>query len=198
MSVIAIALLATQAHAATAGKPFVEVGFGQSSASELCDGTLFGGSVECDDKDTFLRIGAGIMISPTLSAEVGFMDFGKFTYTEVSRAQLRAFAVEAELQAVTLQLGGYAPINEKLNLFGKLGVAFTQFDIEAGRVDGLFIQEATFDESDVEAIATVGASYNFMPNAGINLQLDYVPNVGSDDTGEEDVFAISAGLKYQF
>jgi len=196
LSVIAIALLATQANAAV-GKPFVDVGFGQATFKDACsEGDFFGGAVSCDDKDTFFRVGAGVMIDPTFSAEVSYHDFGEAIYTE--KSSLAKVDANIQAQAVALQVGAYAPIAQNLNVYGKLGVAFAKLEVQASGngIGGSAVLSA--DDSEFEAIVTAGASYNVMPNVGVNFQVDYVPNVGTDETGEEDLTAISVGLKYQF
>lgn len=197
LSVIAIALLATQAHAAVASKPFVEFGFGQSSYSEACSETsVFGGNSTCDDKDSFVRLGAGIMITPTLSAEVSYLNFGEATYQESDSSTRVNVAIET--QALAFQVGAYAPLTESVNVYGKLGFAYAQLKVNASGTDPGGSVILSSDESELEVVATAGASYNFMPNLGLNLQLDYIPGVGSEDSGEEDVLAVSVGLKYQF
>lgn len=196
LSVIAIALLATQANAAVS-QPFVDVGFGQATFKDACsEGSFFGGVVSCDDKDTFFRLGAGVMIDPTFSAEVSYVNFGEATYEE--RATLGNVKATIESQAVALQLGAYAPVAQNLNVYGKLGFAFAKLEVAAIANGPLGTGVSSSDDSEIEAMVTAGASYNVMPNVGVNFQVDYVPNVGTDDTGEEDLTAISVGLKYQF
>jgi len=192
LSVIAIALLATQANAAI-GKPFVDVGLGQATFKDACSGgSLFGGVVSCEDKDTFFRVGAGVMIDPTFSAEASYHDFGEAVYTEKSSSA--KVDANTQAQALALQVGAYAPIAQNLNVYGKLGVAFAKLEFASIAKDPLGTVIISSDDYEVEAIVTAGASYNVLPNIGLNVQLDYVPNVGT----EEDLTAISAGLKYQF
>ncbi|MEC7118550.1 MAG: outer membrane beta-barrel protein [Pseudomonadota bacterium] len=195
LSAIAIALLATQAHAA-ANQPFVDIGLGQASLKEFCDEVIFGGTISCDDKDTFFRVGAGVMLNQTFSAEVSYLNFGEATYEE--RAGIRSATASVESQAVALQIGTYAPIAQSLNVYGKLGIAYADFDVNAVARGPNGVVNLSSSDSELEAIVTAGASYNFMPNIGVNVQLDYLPNVGTEDSGEDDITAFSLGLKYQF
>lgn len=57
-------------------------------------------------------------------------------------------------------------------------------------------------DSQVEALFTVGASYQFSPALSANLQVDYIPQVGDDDEEEGsdqiDLQTFTLGLKYKF
>lgn len=207
LSVLAIALFATQSYAATVNQFFVDIGAGQSKVADYCEPIeqlkSLGAQAECEDKDTFIRIGAGVMLSPNLSAEVSYLELGE-VQTNAAVANIGFSNDRIKAQTVALQLGAYAPIAPELTVYGKLGAAYTNIQAEyAYRVRNVNTNITEFgmgdiDESEFEAIVSAGASYNVMPNVGVNIQLDYIPNIGTEETGEADITAISAGLKYQF
>ncbi len=206
LSVIAIALLATQANAAV-GKPFVDVGFGQATFQDACETNTISDFDtaarldSCDDKDTFFRLGAGVMLDPTFSAEMSYLNFGEATLTgrgfnrDIGRF---IFNGSIEAQALALQLGAYAPLASNFNIYGKLGFAYTDIDLNVDANSVGQAGTASISDSDLEAIITAGAAYTLMPNVGVNFQVDFIPKAGTEETGESDLTAISLGLKYQF
>ncbi len=198
LSVIAIALLATQANAAV-GQPFVTFGFGQSSYSDGCE-VVVG---DCDDKDTAFRIGAGVEFAPMYAVELTYLNHGEATdnLSEVVSG-VNAFdnySIEAETFA--LQVGATVNVAPQFNVYGKAGVALTKAEgvNSYGIVNGIQFADRT-DDDTTGAILSIGAQYAVMPNLMLDLQLDHLPKAIDlkEVEFESDLTTISAGLKYQF
>jgi len=200
LSVIAIALLATQANAAV-NQPFVTLGFGQSSYSEVsdfCANELLV-SVNCDDKDTAFRIGAGVAISPMYAVELTYMNHG-----EVGGAYAEpGFDAKIDLEAETfaLQASVQTSIAPQINVYGKAGLALTKASVSYQENDVFFGSFSETDDNDTTGlILSIGAQYEVMPNLMADIQFDFLPDAieYKDANFESDITTISAGLKYQF
>jgi len=198
LSVIAIALLATQAHAAV-GQPFVTLGLGQSSYSDGCE-VVVG---DCDDKDTAFRVGAGVEFAPMYSAELTYLNHGESTdnFSEVVFG-VNAFdnySIEAETFA--LQVGATMNVAPQFNVYGKAGIALTKAEASNnyGIVGGTQFTDRT-DDDTTGAILSIGAQYAVMPNLMLDIQVDHLPKAIDlkEIEFESDLTTISAGLKYQF
>lgn len=194
LSVIAIALLATQANAAV-GQPFVTFGFGQSSYSDACEVAVG----DCDDKDTAFRIGAGVEFAPMYSAELTYLNHGEAIDKSSGFGLFDNYALEAETFA--LQVGATVNVAPQFNLYGKAGIALTKAEASNnyGAINGIQFTDR-FDEDTTGAILSIGAQYAVMPNLMADLQVDYLPNAIDikDIEFESDITTISLGVKYLF
>ncbi|MFZ3192040.1 MAG: porin family protein [Moraxellaceae bacterium] len=194
LSVIAIALLATQANAAV-GQPFVTLGFGQSTYSDACEDV--GGN--CDDKDTAFRVGAGVEFAPMYSAELTYLNHGEATDKSSGFGLFDNYALEAETFA--LQVGATVNVAPQFNLYGKAGIALTKAEASNnyGAINGVQFTDSV-DEDTTGAILSIGAQFAVMPNLMADIQFDFLPDAieFKDAEFESDITTISAGFKYQF
>jgi|GEM_PF-4914848 len=196
LSVIAIALLATQANAAV-GQPFVTLGFGQSSYSDACEEVV--GS--CDDKDTAFRIGAGVEFAPMYTAEFTYLNHGEATDKASAFGEFDNYTLKAETFA--FQVGATVNVAPQFNLYGKAGLAFTKAEAENDYNLPSFGLGRGTDRTDDDAtgvILSIGAQYAVMPNLMLDVQVDHLPNAIDlkEIEFESDITTISLGLKYQF
>ncbi|WP_026471095.1 outer membrane beta-barrel protein [Alkanindiges illinoisensis] len=204
LSLLTLTLITTSSFAATLQyQPFVDLGIGQTTVKNFCDG-LEDAPVSCDDKDTTFRIGGGLMFNDNISAELTYLNFGKATVNGSLPGIITAQA-EAKISAIALQVGAYAPLNPQFSVYGKLGPAVVNGEFKTQIIDYTgYVGSENTEESDsqVEALFTVGASYQFSPALSANLQLDYIPQVGDDDEEEGsdqlDLQTFTLGLKYKF
>jgi opacity protein-like surface antigen len=197
LSIVALALLATHATAATANQPFVTLGIGQSSYSDVCKDLQ---DVDtCDDKDTAFRIGAGIELSPMYAVELTYLNHGEGTVKYSDSDGFGHGSLEAETFAV--QMSANATVAPQFNIYGKAGIALTTSKatdtynfIGVGQ-----FTDSTKDDS-TNLIVTIGAQYELMPNLMADVQFDYLPNAIDlkDFEFESDISTFSLGLKYQF
>lgn len=202
LSLLTLTLITTSSFAATLQyQPFVDLGIGQTTAKNFCDG-VEDTPLNCDGKDTFFRIGGGLMFNDNISAELTYLNFGKSTINGSVPGIITAQG-EAKISAIALQVGAYAPLNPQFAVYGKLGPAVVNGEFTTQIIDykGYVGSENTKEsDSQVEALFTIGASYQFSPALSANLQLDYIPQVGDDDEEEDqiDLQTFSLGLKYKF
>ena len=197
LSVIAIALLATQANAAV-GQPFVTFGFGQSSYSDACEVAVG----DCDDKDTAFRIGAGVEFAPMYAVELTYLNHGE----AADQFSTVGYAESYTLKADTIALQGSAFVNvaPQFNVYGKAGIALTQADVdysERGFAFGVGYQLTESRSSDTTGlIVSVGAQYALMPNLMADIQVDYLPSAVDFEefNFDSNITTISVGAKYQF
>lgn len=194
LSVIAIALLATQTHAAV-GQPFVTLGFGQSSYSDGCE-VVVG---DCDDKDTAFRVGAGVEFAPMYTAELTYLNHGEATDKFSGSGLFDNYTLEAETFA--LQVGATVSVAPQFNLYGKAGIALTKAEASNnyGVINGVQFTDSV-DEDTTGAILSIGAQYAVMPNLMLDVQVDHLPKAIDlkEIEFESDLTTISVGARYQF
>lgn len=195
LSVIGIALLATQANAATASQPFITFGLGQSSYSDACKDPVG----NCDDKDTAFRIGTGVALSPMYAVEFTYLNHGESTDTFSGFSGFDNYSLKADTFA--LQMSANTNVAPQVNLYGKAGIAVTQTEGE-NTYDLPFFGKGrdSVDDYSTGLILSIGTQYALMPNLMADVQIDYLPNAIDikDIDFESDITMISLGVKYQF
>src|SRR5258706_14578098 len=97
LAVITCAFALTAAAQFDTGALYVGGSVGQSHFRQGCTGLVSG--VSCDEKDTAWRILAGYQITATVSAEVGYPNFGELK-TSLGRTSESIKDKEWELDAV--------------------------------------------------------------------------------------------------
>lgn len=96
-----------------------------------------------------------------------------------------------EYQAYGIDLLGYLPVTEKLDLLGSLGFGYYDIDIKAS-VPGF---SAGGDDQGAGYRLGVGAQYNFTENWGARLMARYVD---IDIDGVDNMVDLTAGVRYSF
>ena len=166
---------------------YVGGAFGQGEAGNWCDtsGAPAGvGLSSCDDKDTAWKAFAGYRFSRHFAAEATYINFGEYSGTVTFGAA--SAAVNADATGWGLAAVGIYPINDKFDLFGKLG--FIRGESEATVTVGAF--SGTVGDKGTEIHYGVGGVYNFTPKLGLRLEWENV-----DDA---DLSILSLGLQYKF
>lgn len=182
------------AHAAPmVNQPFVTIGAGQATYKDSCNGY----EASCDDSDSAFRIGAGFNLTPELTVELTYMDFGD---TSISGGDLYyEESGKASVSSLALQVGSAVTIAPQVQVFGKIGAAFNKSELSYHYADAFENINISDDDTNVGFIMTAGGSYNIMPNLAATAQIDYLPSAFEfDDTDSLDVYSWSLGLKYQF
>lgn len=90
----------------------------------------------------------------------------------------------------------HAPIGEKLDVHGRLGMFFadSSFDFSVGLDD---VSEGDeISQSSEDFFASIGAAFHFTPNFAASLDFTLFKDVGEEL--ETDVDSLTLGLQYTF
>jgi OOP family OmpA-OmpF porin len=157
---------------------------GQSHFRQGCTGLV--GGVSCDEKDTAWRILAGYQITPTLSAELGYHNFGEL------KASLGSTSESIKASAWELVAVGLQPLPNRFGIYGKLG---------AYRAEAKVSSNFGLSGKDTNSALTIGAGLRWDPTPplGVRLEWQRYNSVGGNSTGgRDDLDVISVGAVWRF
>lgn len=161
-SAVAVATFLLSSLAA-AQQSYVGIGAGQSDT----DGTS-------DSRDTAYKLFAGYDFNRNWAVEGGWADLGKPTWqTRGERRETSWF----------LAGKGALPINDRFDLFAKLGAAWNKVDINDTRKSDLF--------------AGVGAEYKFNKQVGLRLEYEDFGKFGDDNVGRHRANMWTIGVDFK-
>lgn len=183
----AAAFGAVSAHAAD-GSPYVGVGGVVSEHRyELRNDTS---GVDNSKHEYGGKFFAGYQINPMFAVEAGYTDFGKSDYSySVNGASGRA---QAEAESYYLAGKASYPVAEKVNVFGKLGVAHNKNEVLASGLASSYHG----DSSRNSVYASLGAEYAV--NEKVALSLEYEHYGKNDIDVGRSKGAVSLNARYNF
>jgi OmpA-OmpF porin, OOP family len=167
--------------------PYLGASVGQAQADITCTA-----GTSCDDKDTAWRLFGGMEVNEYISMEVGYIDFGEATYTDLGEGSSGI----RDTNGVTVNVVGTYVVSPSITLFGKGGMNFLGTSVK-----GTVVTSGSESDTDVEWSLGLGAQYNFTPTIGLRMEWERFFEVGSPDptsTREADIDLISAGLVFKF
>ena len=141
------------------------------------------------DPGVFVVTG-GFQIAPQFAVELGLYGAGEsVVYYPGSGSQI------ANQSAFTAAAVGTLPINERFQLFGKLGASFITAKITGtGAYAGTYTKETT-----TNAVVGLGGQINFTKRFGMRLQYEALGKSKASPTDPGvDVTVSSIGLTYNF
>jgi OmpA-OmpF porin, OOP family len=164
-------------------------------------------TLKTEENDVGYNITFGYRFSRYFAAELGLAQFGSVETTGRADAETEDGTVPVGIKlgfsagGPMLSAIGILPLNEKFELFGRLGYLFTSSERElTSRVDGqagALFGSIKGDSQDV--VLGVGASYNVNQVYSVRLEYQQIDKLGESDTaGEEDVNVISVGMLMRF
>jgi len=165
---------------------------GRASVSDYCSDTAGLAVTSCDDKDTAFKIFGGYRFTRNVAVEAAYVDLGKYHAT--GSVLGLPFDVKTELTGVTVQWVGIVPFGNEFSLMGRIGAIFWDLN-NSGTVGGF---PGGGGDSGVDIAMGVGAQYKFARNFAVRADLDYYPNLGNSNTGEDNVTAVSIGVVFSF
>jgi OmpA-OmpF porin, OOP family len=200
---VALGLVAAPAFAADTGF-YVGAGVGEFNV-QLDDVSIEGESfdLDFDDGDVGFKIFGGYNFLEWLGAEVAYIDGGT-AEEKYSEPDLGSLSLEADVSAFTVAAAGTLPIGEMFELYGKLGIAFWDGDLDLS-VSGAICDELIAEgfscsergsESGEDFYWGIGAGMNF--GESFNIRVEYEAfEIGADDV-DADADFISGSVVYRF
>ncbi len=165
-------------------------GGGESTIDDLANKMYFGGSIGpseagdyckgasgCEDKDTAWKIFGGYKITERLSAEAAYVNLGDIHKTTGGVVQ------NSDVSAMTASGVAAMPINDQIDIFGKLGVMRWSSDNTAG------------DESGFGMTYGVGAKMNISEKTKLRAEWEKFPGVETSPGSKSDVNMLSVGVE---
>ena len=210
--------------AASAGQPGFYVGgfYGQSEkqidiaefdtyattrvfTSPNVDLTVESMTSSLDDSDSGFGFFAGYRFNTHLAVEAGYLDLGNVAYRVNARGNVTGIPTDARLNVDTETSGmtaaalGIWPLSYRWEVYGRVGALFSSNDFRAFYDDvEQSPRRAEFSENDVDLLAGLGTSFNFLEIYDLRLEFQRIFDAGDKTTGEADLDLISVGVSVVF
>jgi OOP family OmpA-OmpF porin len=184
---VLVSIAALAAAPAFAQGFYVGGHFGQVRYANTCD-EIGGSGVSCDDSDTGFRILGGYQITPLIAAEVAYTDLGELS------ARGPGGTASVEVSAFEIVAVGTLPMADRFSLYGKAGIYRGEVD---ARIDTVLLTDSA-SESNTDLTVGAGVRFDFSRQASVRLEWQRYPDVGGDETGEDNIDFFSVGLLFRF
>ncbi|HHC73971.1 MAG TPA: hypothetical protein ENK78_02705 [Thiothrix sp.] len=134
------------------------------------NGDYYGASTSCDrnSDDMAWKIYGGYKFMPNFGVEGAYTDFGQYSSTMTEESTGYAATANYEGQAVSVAAVASAPISDKFEVFGKLGVAHWKRD--AYTDDNSYVKHK--DEGN-DLLIGAGANVHINENFGIRGEVEH-------------------------
>ena len=168
--------------------------------SELIALGVTGLSTAFDDSDTAYKLQLGYRFTPNWAVEGGYIDLGNFDYSATFTGPVAGGAAASlEVAGLNLAAVGSYPVNEKFDLFAKLGVINAKVRLNATATGSGVTFSEDISKTNAEGYWGVGAGYQFNEQLGTQLEWERFNDLGDEQaTGEGDVDLISLGIRVAF
>jgi OOP family OmpA-OmpF porin len=138
--------------------------------------------VALDDTDLGFKLFGGYRFTDHFGVELGYADFGEQSARD-GEAQLTT-----EIAGWTAEAVGLAPVGERFEVFGKLGLIFAETDFFSS---GGFEPRGVSDRT-AELAAGLGGAVR-LGRLAVRVELEYFANDSVDR-----ILLLSAGLEFRF
>lgn len=150
-------------------------------------GFFRGSGGEFDDSDNFIELLGGYKFNQHFSLEGSYVNFGRFG-GEIASASIDGWTVAA--------VGSY-PVTEFINVYGKVGMLFSNVDVRMAEFDTSY--------SDDQLFVGLGVNLTVMDPLAVSLEYNrHRFNVDGDDwpqdvgASDADMDTVKLGIKYHF
>jgi OOP family OmpA-OmpF porin len=192
-----------------AANPYIGAGIGQAKAKDAGDCSDLSGllnpgySCSIDDTDTSFNLFLGYAFSPNLSAELGYVDLGKYTIDASGTVFGTATPVtvngDIKAKGWTLSAVGTLPIQPSFSLLGRFGFFIWDVDISANASSGALSGSASDSASGTDPFFGIGAQWNVNKQLGVRGEWAHYMDVGDENTtGQSDVDNLSISILFNF
>lgn len=170
-------------------------------------GELIDGESKLDDNDTTWSIFGGFRINPYIAFEAGYLDLGSPSYRadvlfepfNIPPAIDAFMDIEFSATGFTTAFVGSLPLGEMFDLHARLGVFFSETEVEFRVGDSEGSERDSISGSDTDIFYGAGGAMHFGPSWSVTLDYQLYKDVGNDDdTGEADVDSVTLGAIYRF
>jgi len=167
--------------------------------------SVLGADSTFDDKGSSWSLSGGYRFSRYLAVEVGYLDLGSAEYRANELVSVpgiglmdATIGVDISAKGPTVAAAGFAPIGEKFDVHGRLGVFFSDTTLDVGVGIGGVTQSDNLSANSQDFFAGIGAAYHLTKNFAASLDYSLFKDVGDKQTGEGDIDSLTLGLQYTF
>ncbi|MEE9310148.1 MAG: outer membrane beta-barrel protein [Cocleimonas sp.] len=157
-----------------ANKMYFGGAIGPSEADSYCDGAS-----SCEDKDTAWKVFGGYKVTDRLSAEAAYINLG-----DIHKPTNGGGSETSQVSALTATGVASMPINDQVDLFGKLGIMRWSSDNSVGG-----------DESGFGMTYGLGAKMNISEKTKLRAEWEKLPGIETSSSGKTDVNMLSIGVE---
>jgi OOP family OmpA-OmpF porin len=170
-------------------------------------GNLLEGDSSLDDGDTTWSIFGGFRINEYMAFEAGYLDLGSPSYRAdvlfeplgVPPAIDAFMNIEFNATGFTTAFVGSLPLGEMFDVHGRLGIFFSETEIEIRVGDDQFSETQRITGDDTDIFYGAGAALHLGPSWSLSLDYQLYNDVGNEDnTGETDVDSVTLAAMYRF
>jgi OOP family OmpA-OmpF porin len=148
------------------------------------------GTVDIDDEDLGWKFFGGYNFNQYFGAEIGYVNLGSVdTAFNVTAPAAATGSASVDVDGFTASGTLSYPINEQLDVFGKLGVLVWNADGSAS-VSGVTVSA---DDDDTDVHFGIGGKYHHTENITFRAEWERAFDVGGSDL---DLFSV--GVQYNF
>lgn len=158
-----------------------------------------------DASDAGFGFVAGYRFNTHFAVEGGYTSLGNVRYRANASGNITGVPTDAvlnvdtETNGITVSALGIWPLSYRWEVYGRAGALFSSNDFSAFYDDvEQSPRRAEFSENDVDLLAAVGTSYNFLEIYDLRLEFQRVFDAGDETTGEADADMISLGITVVF
>jgi hypothetical protein len=188
-----VALSVGSAHAESKGW-YVKGAVGQATTTLDTSNTSHSTTIASESNSkSAMEASVGYKYNKYLGSEIGYATFGTPTYALTNTIGASDLSVKNTSTFVAVR--GFYPIDDKLTLTGRVGVARVKTDVN--RVGA---QNYANSESQTHPTYGIGVIYNIAPNLAATADFNLYPTLTktSDNATDTKARALLVGLQYSF
>ncbi len=132
-------------------------------------------SASVDDKDTVWKLFGGYRKNANLAFEVAYADFGSFdTTTTVTAPFFAKNNGEFKPTALLLDVVGILPLADKYEIFGKVGLAAWEIEVDISGTPGGVNLSPGFDDDGLDFHYGVGVAAHFTDTVTVRAEREVI------------------------
>lgn len=169
--------------------------------------TVLSGSSSLEDTDTTWSVFGGYRFNPYLAVEAGYTELGTYEYRAeglinppgpISSAPA-SVGIDFSAAGFNTAVIGSLPLSEAFDLHARLGIFFSDTDIDVSASSTGVSESDRASGSDTDIYYGAGVNWHFADHWTLGLDYLLYKDVGSeDDTGETDVDSFILQASYRF
>lgn len=153
----------------------------------------------CDHSSLAFRVIAGYTFMPGLSAELGYMQFGKSTATLAASSDVPEIRFSYKPEALTLGVAYRMPVSENWSLTGRLGAANMRTKVSIAAIGNGSVSDSS---TETTVYYGIGTDYALSKDTQLELGLDFAraryQNKDANADVKADVQALTFGIRHSF
>jgi hypothetical protein len=166
--------------------------------------TVVSGTSSIDDSFNGYGFYGGYRFTPHFAVEGGYLNLGSFKYRSRVNGNIgglpsaAAFNYDGETSGISVAALGVWPLSYRWEVYGRAGALFSTNTATLYYADAQGPIRGEGSEGDVDLLAGIGTSFNFLEIYDLRLEYQRVFDAGDKAIGEGDADTISIGISVVF